>query len=174
MERRPAKHVVNRVTEIQEEALDMITPDTNVTQMPYQGFISNFDYYSRMQASCFVLDSAINDMVLKKFTGSNLRNMSDEDAIEAYKALEQAKYDRAKVFLELAKVMSNDTFFRKQQEIEKMKLWGNSVINVTTEDNSKEEEEPKKITELEREKQQQVLRLLQEAVIQKMEQKPLE
>lgn len=174
MERRPAKHVVNRVTEIQEEALDMITPDTNVTQMPYQGFISNFDYYTRMQASCFVLDSAINDMVLKKFTGSNLRNMSDEDAIEAYKALEQAKYDRAKVFLELAKVMSNDTFFRKQQEIEKMKLWGNNVINVTTEDNSKEEEEPKKITELEREKQQQVLRLLQEAVIQKMEQKPLE
>jgi hypothetical protein len=174
MEKRPQRRTVNQIQKIEEsETLDLITPDTNVTQMPYQGFVSNQEYYSRMQASCFDLDSAINEIVSKKFTGNNLRNMTDEDAINAYKALEQAKLNRSKVFMDLASHMSNDEFFRKQQEIERLRVYGkNKIIDgevIQGEIVSNEVEETPKISGVERETQQHVIRLLQEAVMKKLE-----
>lgn len=178
MERRPTKRTVNQVSEIHQEDLNMLEPETDVTKMPYQGFASNYDYYLRAQASCFELDSAINEIVSKKFLGNNLRNMTDEAAIEAYKALEQAKLNRSKVYLDIAKLMSDDMFFRKQQEIERMKLWGQNVIipaeDTTTTTSETDPEKTEEIKVIKREQQQQVLRLLQEAVVQKMEQEPLE
>ena len=123
MERRPQKRTVNEIQRLEEnETLNLITPDTDVSQLPYQGFISNQEYYFRMQSSCFDLDSALKEIIDKKFTGNNLRNMTDEDAINAYKVLEQAKLNRSKLFMDFVTHMSNDEFFRKQQEIERLRL----------------------------------------------------
>ena len=181
MEKRPARRTVNQISNLQREetSLDMITPSTDVTELPYQGFINNQQYYSRMQASCFELDNAINEIVSKKFTGNNLRNMTDEDAINAYKAMEQAKANRAKLFIDLANHMSNDEFFKKQQEIDRIKAYKEGKFidaKVVSDDivsdenpNLVETEETKQISELERNKQQQVIRLLQEAVMNKLE-----
>ena len=175
MERRPVKRTVNKIQEIKDESLTMITPDTDVTTMPYQGFISNQEYYSRMQSSCFELDNAINEIVAKKFTGNNIRNMTDEDAIKAYEALEKSKMNRSKVFLELATRMSDNDFFKKQQEIDRLKAYRDGhiidaqVIMDNEEKVSDEEESANKIPEVERNKQQQVIRLLQEAVQAKIE-----
>lgn len=181
MARRNRKSPINR-TEIEpvvDEKLTIITPDTNVTEMPYQGFISNQEYYCRMQSSCFELDSALKEIIDKKFTGNNLRNMTDENAIEAYKAMEKAKLDRSKAFIDLVNHMSNDEFFRKQQELERLKLYGNNNIvdgevvssndnavdgEYTTISNDNEDYTPEK-----REQQQRVIRLLQEAVMKKLE-----
>lgn len=176
MEKRPARRTVNQISNLQKEeetSLDMITPDTDITSITYQGFVSNQEYYARMQNSCFELDNAINEIVSKKSTGNNLRNMTDEDAINAYKAMEQAKANRAKLFIDLANHMSNDEFFKKQQEIDRIKAYNEGkflnakVVSNETEDDFQEETE--QTSELDRNKQQQVIRLLQEAVMNKLE-----
>ena len=175
MERRPIKRTVNKIHDIkEEEPLAMITPETDVTNMPYQGFISNQEYYTRMQSSCFELDSAISEIVSKKFTGNNIRNMTDEDAIKAYKALEKSKMDRSKMFLDLATRMSDNDFFRKQQEIDRLKAYHkNNIIDaqvvVDKEDEPQKTPEEEKLAQVERNKQQQVLKLLQMAVMDKLE-----
>lgn len=173
MERRPQKRTVNEIQRLEEnETLNLITPDTDVSQLPYQGFISNQEYYFRMQSSCFDLDSALKEIIDKKFTGNNLRNMTDEDAINAYKVLEQAKLNRSKLFMDFVTHMSNDEFFRKQQEIERLRLYSQNKNDgeiIQGEVVSSSDEEPKKISEVERETQQHVIRLLQEAVMKKLE-----
>lgn len=165
MERRHTKRAVNEVTHVEEESLDLLTPTTDVTKMPYQGYLSNQEYYSLMQSSCFELDKAIKEIVDRRFTGNNLRSMSDEDAIEAYKALEQAKSNRIKMFIDLVKNMSDNEFFRKQQELERLRIMqtsnGGSAESVI-------EAEVVEKNEADRERQQQVLRLLQEAVTEKL------
>lgn len=173
MERRPQKRTVNEIQRLEEnETLNLITPDTDVSQLPYQGFISNQEYYFRMQSSCFDLDNALKEIIDKKFTGNNLRNMTDEDAINAYKVLEQAKLNRSKLFMDFVTHMSNDEFFRKQQEIERLRLYSQNKNDgeiIQGEVVSSSDEEPKKISEVERETQQHVIRLLQEAVMKKLE-----
>lgn len=173
MERRPQRRTVNEIQKLEEnETLDLITPDTDVSQLPYQGFISNQEYYFRMQSSCFDLDNALKEIIDKKFTGNNLRNMTDEDAINAYKVLEQAKLNRSKLFMDFVTHMSNDEFFRKQQEIERLRLYSQNKNDgeiIQGEVVSSSDEEPKKISEVDREKQQHIIRLLQEAVVKKLE-----
>lgn len=183
MGKRNRKSSINK-TEIQpivDNDLRMITPDTDVTEMPYQGFISNQEYYSRMQVGCFELDNAINEIVSKRFTGHALRNMCDEDVIAAYQAMEKAKLDRSKVFIDLVNHMSNDEFFRKQQELERLKLYGSGKIvnaesipqgNVGSDGTILENNETKELEDYspeKREQQQRVIRLLQEAVMKKLE-----
>lgn len=143
--------------------LPVITPDTDVTQLPYQGFMSNQDYYCRLQASCFDLDSSINEIVQKRFTGNSLRNMSDQDAIECFKALENAKAVRTKQYIDLSTHLADDAFFRKQQELEKLRIYKNNMIDITPVADEQSEQK-----ELDRSRQQEVLKLLQMAVMENL------
>lgn len=177
MARRNRKSSINKV-EIQQENLNMITPDTNVNDIPYQGYISNQDYYTRMQLGCFELDGAINEIISKRFTGNAIRNMSDEDAIEAYKAMEKAKLDRSKAFLDLTKQLADNDFFKRQQELERLRLYGKNKIidgepaietSNTDSNDIIETETPKQIEKIDRENQQRIIRLLQDSILEKIE-----
>lgn len=179
MASRRKRTIVNKVDSIQPinqetNELTMITPDTNPTEMPYQGYITNQDFYNRMQSSCFDLDKAMSEIIEKRFTGNALRNMSDENAIEAFKAMDNAKNSRTKQFLDLANHMSNNDFFKKMAEIERLRMYGqNKIIDCeyssenTLENSDTQNQEV--IEEIDRTKEQHVIKLLQLAVMKKLE-----
>ena len=176
--RRTAINKINSIEPVVQNRetgeLTMITPDKNPTEMPYQGYMSNQEYYHRMQSSCFDLDSALKEIIEKKFTGNNLRNMSDEDAIAAYSAMETAKANRTKQFIDLATHMADNDFFKKMAEIERLRTYGsNKIIDYqTVQENPTETdgvENKETIKEIDREKEQHVIKLLQLAVMKKLE-----
>lgn len=178
MAKRIRKSSVNKVQVVSEDKLEMIEPNTNVTEIPYQGFVSSQEFYTNMQMSCFELDSVINELANVHFNRNSFRQMSTEDAIEAYKALEKAKSERTRNFIELAKQASNNDFFNKMQELERLKLYGkNKIINgelvsQSNDTNSElvsENKDEKQVNEVDRNKEQHVLRLLQEAIVKKLE-----
>lgn len=182
MARRFRKGSVNKIDSLRplEEPteLEMLSPDKNPSEMPYQGFIGNQEYYYRMQSSCFEFDNIIKDLVEKKFSGNSIRNMTDENAIKAFEALENAKHNRTKQYIDLANHLSDDVFYRKMIQLEKVKAHKDGriidaeVVNkndgeIVSETSNQENTEP--IQEIEREKQQKIIRLLQEALVQKLD-----
>lgn len=178
MVRRFKRTSINHIDSIEpiesNESLTMITPDSNPNNLPYQGYLSQQEYFFRMQNSCFELDNALKEIVDKKFTGNNLRNMSNEDAINAFVAMDTAKSNRTKQFIDLANHMADNDFFKKMAEIERLRAYAENKIidcDYSSEDTLENSDTQNQgvIEEIDRTKEQHVIKLLQLAVMKKLE-----
>lgn len=169
------RHRVNRTSKIVEpesEKLNMPVPMEEPNTDLYQGYDDTNDFYTQAKQGCLIYDSLIANLVKRKFSMAELENMTTEQALEVFNALEKARATRSQFYLDICTKLSNDAFYNRQLELERGKIALNLMdkAGLTNNDNAGESEEnTDKNSENKKIVQQKIIRLLQEAIQSKLD-----